>query len=73
MIWPELFIKNTDAIFTSAISEIYSDITEKLFKKNLFIFIGIFYPSGKLICFVAAHLQYMNTASYAAPCISTCE
>jgi len=30
-------------------------------------------PLGKLICFVAAYSQYMNTASYAAPNISTRE
>jgi len=47
--------------------------TKNFFVKNSLKIIETFSPSGKPICLVAAHSQYMNTASYAAPCISACE
>jgi len=49
----------------------------QIFNQKLFFIllkiIETFNPAGKPICFVAAHLQYMNTASYAAPPTSTRE
>ncbi len=49
-------------------------LLKKLFKKNLFIFIGIFYPSGEPIllggrggCFVVTHLRWTTTAAWVTP------
>jgi len=65
-------------IFLSLIIEIdyvkFSKHSTKSFIiKNSIKIIENFYPAGKPTCFVAAHSQYMNTASYAVPRISTCE
>jgi hypothetical protein len=51
--------------------EVILTLLKKLFKKNLFIFNGIFHPSGEPIllggwggCFVAVHLRYTCTAAW---------
>jgi hypothetical protein len=53
--------------------QILQIFNQKTFFQISFKIIETFYLPGKPICFVAAHLQYMNTASYAAPRISTRE
>jgi len=46
---PELFIKNADVFFLQQHQEVILTLLKKLFKKNLFKFTGIFYPSGEPI------------------------
>jgi len=47
--YAELFIINADAFFLPQYQEVILTLLKKLFKKNLFMFIGIFYPSGEPI------------------------
>jgi hypothetical protein len=46
---PELFTKNANTFFSSAISRIYLDIAEKFFQEESIIIFRIFYPLGELI------------------------
>jgi hypothetical protein len=54
--------------FLRQYQEVILTLLKKLFKKNLFIFIGIFTlraSRSHFIGFVVAHSQYTNTASWA--------
>jgi hypothetical protein len=76
-VYPDLFIKSTDALLTTAISGNLPDIAE-IDNKNLNegwggTAIGFFYPKGEPICFVATDSRKTSTASPAAPRISVRE
>jgi hypothetical protein len=45
--YPELFIKNADAFFTSAISGSYPDIAEKTFQEETLYIYRHFLPFGR--------------------------
>ncbi len=45
--WPELFIKNADAFFISAISGSYPDIAKKTFQEESFYIPRHFLPFGQ--------------------------